>query len=123
MSVEALRPVRARVVRTSAGALTLQRGRKDVGRIVGDPARLDLIEQVLGGTADESVGETLLPKDLSLFALRAEEHRRGVADLLAEGRRLVEEVERLVCALYDVPDELTEDVVAHALARAGTGSE
>src|SRR5204863_2445403 len=34
-----------------------------------------------------------------------------VNELLREGRRLVEEVERLVCALYAVPDDLTEEVV------------
>ena len=45
-----------------------------------------------------------------------------VHDLLAGGRRLVEEVERLVCALYDLSDELTEKVVAHAVARAGTSA-
>jgi hypothetical protein len=32
----------------------------------------------------------------------------------------VEQVERLVCALYDVPADLTEDVVAHAVARAAS---
>jgi len=40
--------------------------------------------------------------------------------LLGEGRRLVEEIERLVCALYDLPAELTDAVVAHAVARAGS---
>lgn len=45
-----------------------------------------------------------------------------VHDLLAEGRRLVEEVERLVCAFYDLLDELTEKVVAYAVARAGASA-
>jgi len=38
--------------------------------------------------------------------------------LLLEGRKLVEEVERLVCALYDASSDLTEAVVEHAVARA-----
>lgn len=33
----------------------------------------------------------------------------------------MEQIERLVCALYDVPAELTNAVVAHAVARAGSG--
>jgi hypothetical protein len=36
-----------------------------------------------------------------------------------KGRSLGEEVERVVCSLYDVPEDLTEEVVAHAVRRAG----
>ena len=43
--------------------------------------------------------------------------------LVEEGRLLVELVERLVCRLYDVPDKLTERVIASAVARAGAGNE
>ena len=32
----------------------------------------------------------------------------------------MEEVERLVCALYEVPDDLTEEIVERAIQRAGT---
>lgn len=115
--------VRARVDRVSPTALRLRRGRREIGRVTGGPARLDLLEHVLAGTADESVDETLLPKDLALFALRREERQKLVDELLSEGRKLVEEVERLVCDVYDVPDELTEDVIAHAVARGTPGSE
>ena len=61
----------------------------------------------------------LLPRDLKAFEKRMGERTKLVAGLLAEGRHMVEEVERLVCALYDVPDALTEEVVAHAVVRAG----
>ena len=71
------------------------------------------------GEADERVGDTLLPKDLTAFAQQVEARRQAVSRLLAEGRALVEEVERLVCALYDVSDDLTEQVVAHAVRRSG----
>jgi hypothetical protein len=36
-----------------------------------------------------------------------------------EKLKALERVERLVCALYDVPDDLTEQVVAHAVRRSG----
>jgi hypothetical protein len=49
------------------------------------------------------------------------EARTGeVSELLAEGRSLVEEIERLVCALYGVPDDLVDEVVAHAVTRAAS---
>jgi hypothetical protein len=59
---------------------------------------------------------------VSLDALYAEVERcQADVDLLLDsGRRLVEAVERLVCRLYDLPDALTELVVARAVARSGT---
>lgn len=110
--------VRARVVRAEPTRLRLERGKREIGRVSGDAETLDLLEHVLSGSADGDVGETLLPSDLAAFRTLADERRRAVVDLLADGRRLVEEVERLVCALYDVPDELTEAVIAHAVSRA-----
>jgi hypothetical protein len=44
----------------------------------------------------------------------AAERKRDVEELLAEGRRLVEEVERLVCVPYDMPSDVTEEVVQRA---------
>lgn len=104
--------------RQSASVLALRRGKAETGRIEGDPARLDLLEQLLAGKATDDAGAILLPRDLDAFERLARERAEHVRDLLAEGRRLVEEVERLVCALYDVPPDLTEEVVAHAVARA-----
>jgi hypothetical protein len=45
-----------------------------------------------------------------------------VQALLREGRTLVERVERLVCGLYGVPEDLTDAVVDHAVARAARAS-
>jgi hypothetical protein len=115
-------PSRARVVRGAPDELELRRGRAKIGSVRGDPARLDLLEQLLGENADERVGETLVPKDLGRFRELAGKRRTLVDKLLAEGRRLVEEVERLVCALYEVPPDLTEEVIAHAVKRASAGA-
>jgi hypothetical protein len=87
--------------------------------ISGDARRLDLVLDVLGEKADEHVADTLLPKDIEAFAARVAERKQLVESLLAEGRELVERVERVVCAIYDVPDDLTEQIVAHAVRRAG----
>lgn len=111
-------PARSRPVRDTKELLVLRRGRADVGRIEGDPRRLDVLEHFLAGVADEQLPETLLPKDLEAFQKAIVANRTLVEELLAEGRRLVEEVERLVCAIYGLPDLLTDEVVAHAVARA-----
>ena len=94
--------VQARTRRNGAG----HRGR----------ARLDLLVEIVGGSVDD-VGGALLPKDLEAFAdLAAERARRR--EPLAQGREKVERVESLVCALYGLPDDLTEAVVEHAIERA-----
>jgi hypothetical protein len=87
-------------------------------RVTGDPDRVDLLERVLAGRAPASLDAVLLPTDLARFEDIAAEREQTVAHLLSEGRRLVEEVERLVCALYDVPPDLTEAIVEHAVERA-----
>jgi hypothetical protein len=108
----------ARVARASRTVLELRRGKKVTGRIAGNAARLALLELVLGGKVDERVEDTLLPKDVAAFEQLVAERRRTFQALLDEGRELVERVERLVCMLYDVPDDLAERVVAHAVRRA-----
>jgi hypothetical protein len=112
-------PGPARTVRSNRRTLELHRGRRRAGTIQGDEKRLDMLEALLGGKADEHVEDTLLPKDLNAFASQVEDRRQLVVDLLARGRELVERVERLVCAVYDVPDDLTEQVAAHAVRRSG----
>lgn len=87
-------------------------------RIRGHPDRIDLLERVVAGRAPASLDDVLLPKDVPRFEDLAAEREQAVAHLLAEGRRLVEEVERLVCELYDVPADLTEAIVEHANQRA-----
>ena len=86
--------------------------------MIGDPARLDLLAEIVGARTVDDVGSILLPKDLDSFEHLSQQRARAVSELLAEGREKVERVERLVCALYDLPDELTEAVVQHAVERA-----
>ena len=111
-------PAAVRVQRAGAGVLELRRGRRVVGTLSGNEAAVEFVEHLLAGRADERLPELLVPKDLDAFGRRVAERARGVEALLAEGRDLVERVERLVCAVYDVPDDLTEQVVAHAVRRA-----
>jgi hypothetical protein len=100
------------------GVLVFRQGRDETGRVTGDEARLELLEEILGTQSHDDVGSVLLPKDLGAFAALEEEHQLVVRDLLEEGRRKVEEVERLVCALYGLPENLTDAVVQHAIDRA-----
>jgi len=111
-------PGSGRPRREAEALLVFRRGRKETARVAGDGERLDLLEEVVGERVPDDLGAVQLPKDLLAFEQRASEQSRVVGALLAEGRRLVEEVERLVCALYEVSDELTEEVVAHAVRRA-----
>lgn len=55
----------------------------------------------------------------AVFRSGVESARGEVAALLSEGRILVGVAERLVCALYGIPSDLSDEVVAHAVARAG----
>ena len=81
-----------------------------------------MLEATIGGKAVDDVSDVELPKDVAGLVLLAAERAEIVHGLLADGRRLVEQIERLVCALYDVPDELTDEVIAHAAARAGVST-
>ncbi|MBA2461028.1 MAG: SAM-dependent DNA methyltransferase [Actinobacteria bacterium] len=108
--------------RDGPGVLSFRRGRTETARVEGDPAPLDLLETILGSKGVDDVSGIELPKDLEELQRLATERAETVRTLLAEGRRLVEEIERLVCALYGVSDELTDEVVAHAVARAGVSS-
>lgn len=118
LELDVAEPAPAKVARVDARTLELRRGRRAIGRIVGDQTRLDLLERILDGKTDELVADTRLPKDAAAFAAQIEERRKVVQGLLEEGRELVERVERLVCAIYDVPDDLTEQIVAHAIRRS-----
>lgn len=104
------------------GALVFMHARRPTARVEGPRGRLALLREVLGD-------RRLMPDDLlsarmpaSIDALTAEVVRRQgeIDELLAVGRHMVEAVERLVCALYGVPEELTELVVESAVTRAGT---
>ncbi len=107
-----------KATRTSSGVLAFRRGGRETGRVEGESSRLDLLEVLLAGKAVDSAVKLVLPKNLDEYAKVKDALEGEVRGLLAHGRELVECVERLVCALYDVPDDLTEAVVEHAVARA-----
>jgi hypothetical protein len=98
--------------------LVFQHGRVEKARVVGDRERIDFLVELLAGKTPDDLEAILLPRDLDAFARRVEERTELVAELLAEGRKLVEEVERLVCALYELPEDLTDEVVEHAVRRS-----
>lgn len=74
-------------------------------------------------TASNGKCSQLPPKDMDAFERTVAVLEATVKGLLDDGSTMVERVERLVCALYGLPDELTEDVVAHARARAARGTQ
>jgi N-6 DNA Methylase/Eco57I restriction-modification methylase len=98
--------------------LVFRRGGKETGRVVGDSARIDLLADLVGDRVSDDVPGLLVPKNMASFEEAAKESVVEVERLLAEGRAKVEQVERLVCALYGLPDDLIDDVVEHAVARA-----
>lgn len=79
-----------------------------LGELVGDDHRL----------TPDRLAAVEVPKDVGAFRDSVEAAEGEVAALLADGRVLVEAAERLVCALYAIPGELEDEVVAHAVARA-----
>lgn len=104
--------------RAAATKLEFVRAKKVTAVIDGPAARLDLVEELLGGKAPDDLPGLLLPAVLESFERLVSGKAAAVQGLLDEGRRLVEQLERLVCALYEVPAELTEDVIEHAVRRA-----
>ena len=107
-----------RAKRTGPGVLEFRRANKTTGRVTGSSARLDLLARLVGDAQVKDAGGLLLPKDGESFVASVTSRRAEVERLLAEGRDLVEEVERLVCGLYGLDKELTDEVVAHAVERA-----
>jgi hypothetical protein len=104
--------------RQSPTMVEFVRAKAITATLSGSQERLDLVEELLAGKAHDDLPSLLLPRNLDRFQQLADRRIAEVQALLDEGRRLVEEVERLVCALYEVPDDLTEEVVAHAVRRA-----
>lgn len=104
--------------RVEPAALAFRRGGRETGRVVGDGRRLDLLQEIVGAAAVNDVAVVLLPRDLDAFETDAAALAATVQRLLDEGRAKVERVERLVCSLYWLDDELTDAVVEHAVARA-----
>ena len=67
----------------------------------------------------DDLRSVVLPIDLDAFAETLIARQNEIDGLLEAGRTYVEAVERLVCALYGLPDALTDRVIESAVARAG----
>ncbi|HEX7292741.1 MAG TPA: hypothetical protein VF250_16595, partial [Conexibacter sp.] len=105
------------------GVLRFRHRRTITATVAGPQARLELLLQTLpadGRLTGEQLRAARVPFDLDAFERTVARRQAELQRLLDDGRALVESVERLVCALYGVPDALTERVVASAVARAAT---
>jgi hypothetical protein len=104
------------------GALVFTHSRRATARVDGTHDRVALLQDLLG--TERLMPDDLLsmrmPANLGAFGEEIAHRQSEIDDLLAVGRELVEVVERLVCALYGVPDALTDLVVESAVTRAGT---
>jgi hypothetical protein len=95
--------------------------RRPVARVEGPRQKLMLLGELIGDDHRLTPDRLLaieVPKDIAAFRESVEAGETEVAALLAEGRNLVEAAERLVCALYAIPTEMEDEVVAHAVSRA-----
>jgi hypothetical protein len=106
---------RARVIDRTT--LVFRRGRVETGRITGDPARIELVSQMIGNAVLDDPLALVLPKDLSRLETLCTVLARTVTSLLEEGRAKVEIIERYVCSLYNVPETLCDEVIANAVER------
>ncbi len=103
------------------GRLTFRHARRVTATVDGPPARLALVAgAVRPNLATADLAAVLLPKDLDVLEAAVAEATARIDTGLHRGRTLVEAVERIVCALYGVDAALTEQVVASAVARAGS---
>jgi hypothetical protein len=102
--------------------LLFRRARRITARVEGPVERLEFLEQAVRGSrlVPDELLSTLIPLDLVAYRARVQVRQDEIDDLLERGRILVEAVERLVCCLYGVPDDLTELVIESAVTRAGT---
>jgi Eco57I restriction-modification methylase len=102
-------------------ALVFSYRRHPVARVEGPREKLVLLGELIGDDhrlTPDRLAAVEVPKEVASFRESIEAEEAEVATLLVEGRALVEAAERLVCALYAVPKELEDEVVAHAVARA-----
>lgn len=106
-------------------ALVFAYRRHPVATVAGPREKLMLLGELLGGRRKLMPADLLgeeLPRDVDAFRSGVEAATAEANALIADGRILVEAAERLVCALYAVPRELEEEVVAHAVSRAGAAT-
>jgi hypothetical protein len=102
-------------------ALVFRYRRQAVATVEGPREKLILLTELCRGLdrpVDTDLLKVELPRDVESFKEEIVDASAEVRLLLEQGRRLVEMAERLVCALYAVPKELEDEVVAHAVARA-----
>jgi hypothetical protein len=92
--------------------------------VSGPPERVGLLYKLVRASGLREVEEVMrleLPADPAALADAVARHEREARQLLTEGRLLVEAVERIVCGLYRLAEVVTDEVVAHAAARAERG--
>jgi hypothetical protein len=108
--------------RLEKGALVFTHSRRATARVGGPHDRVALLQDLLGTERlmPDDLLSARMPANLGAFAEEIAARQGEIDDLLAVGRELVEVVERLVCALYGIPDALTDLVVESAVTRAGT---
>ena len=104
------------------GALVFTHSRRVTARVEGPHDRVALLRDLLdaGRMMPDDLLSVRMPTSLGAFSEEIARRQGEIDDLLAVGRELVEVVERFVCALYGVPDALTDLVVESAVTRAGT---
>ncbi len=106
-------------------SLVFRYRRQIVARVNGPKEKLMLLAALLEDTAKlmpADLIEAEVPRSIEAFKALVEKAQAEVEGRLVEGRALVEAAERLVCALYAVPADLENEVVAHAVARAKASS-
>jgi hypothetical protein len=107
------------------GSLVFRFRNKIVARVDGPRPKLMLLCELLGDDAKAMAAGLLateVPRAVDSFHTAVDSAKAEVEELLGTGRALVEAAERLVCALYGVPPEMEDEVVAHAVARAEASS-
>jgi len=103
------------------GQLLFRHGRHNTARVDGPEAKLMVLAELVGDRTRLMPAELLaleVPRSVDDFHSGVESVQAEIERLLADGRALVEAAESLVCALYAVPAELADKVVAHAATRA-----
>lgn len=100
--------------------------RHPVARVDGPDEKLMLLAELLAERKKLQPADLLaaeVPRDIAAFRAEVERAGEEVSRLLGGGRVLVEAAERLVCALYAIPLDLTDEVVAHAIARVAAHTQ
>ncbi len=100
--------------------------RHPVARVDGPREKLMLLAELLAERKKLQPTDLLaaeVPRDIEAFRAEVESAGEEVGRLLGDGRVLVEAAERLVCALYAIPLDLTDEVVAHAIARVAAHTQ